>query len=183
MVKKIVWSVFCLLLIPSLTAFAQDRNDAAAPRPLEVYAKWKAQNFGETGEVKPHQAMVAVTQRFDETSARIDSALIGEIPGGYMLKILPLVILPDADGKTTETIDGEETIATVTVETMTFPSGLTTFAKVTPQTNALKLQWVIERKKAADENSEERLAPSVITTIVYLKNEPFSNVTAIIRGK
>jgi len=152
MAKKILWSVFCLLLIPSLTAFAQDRSDDAAPRPLEVYAKWKAQNFGETGEVKPHQAMVAITQRFDETSARIDSALIGEIPGGYLLKILPLVISTDADGKTAEAVDGDETIATVTAETMTIPSGLTTFAKVTPQTNALKLQWVIESKKTAYEH-------------------------------
>lgn len=183
MVKKIVWSVFCLFLIPSLTAFAQDRSDAAAPSPLEVYAKWKAQNFGETGEVKPHQAMVAITQRFDETSARIDSALIGEIPAGYIFKIIPVVISTDADGKTTETIDGEETIATVTAETMTFPSGLTTFAKVTPQTNALKLQWIIERKKAADEIGEEKLAPSLTTVIVHLKYEPESNVTAIIRRK
>lgn len=181
MVKKIIWSVFCLLIL-SMTALAQDRSDDTSPRPLEVYAKWKAQTFGETGEVKPHQAMVAITRRFDETSARIDSALIGDGANGYVVKITPLVYSNNADGKPIETVVGEETIATVTAETMTFPSVLTTFAKVTPDTNALKLQWTIERK-AADANSDEKPSPSTMTVIVHLKTELISNVTAIIHGK
>ena len=180
MVKKIVWSVFCLLVF-SMTALAQDRSDDVNPRPLEVYAKWKAQTFGETGEVKPHQAMVAITQRFDETSARIDSALIGEGANGYLLKIIPLVI-STADGNSTEAVAGEETIATVTAETMTFPSVLTTFAKVTPDTNALKLQWIIERK-SEDENSDEKPSPSTMTVIIHLKTEMSSVVTAVTHGK
>jgi hypothetical protein len=180
MVKGIVRSVFCLLLC-SMTALAQDRSDDASPRPLEVYAKWKAQTFG-TGEVKPHQAMVAITQRVDEISARIDSALIGEIAGGYLVKIVPLVYSTSADGNTAETVAGEETIATVTAETMTFPSVLTTFAKVTPDTNALKLQWIIEGK-AVGENSDEKPSPSVMTTVVHLKTEPSSVVTAVTRGR
>lgn len=180
MVKGIVWSVLCLLLF-SVTVAAQDRNDEASPRPLEVYAKWKAQTFG-TGEIKPHQAMVAITQRVDETSARIDSALIGEIPGGYLVKITPLVYSTGADGNSVEAIVGEDTIATVTAETMTFPSVLTTFAKVTPDTNALKLQWIIE-SKAADEDGSEKPAPSTTIIIVHLKTEPISNITSITRGK
>ncbi|MEO6726351.1 MAG: hypothetical protein ABIU20_04520 [Blastocatellia bacterium] len=180
MVKGIVWPVFCCLLLCFATALAQNRNDDASPRPLEVYAKWKTQTFGKAGEVKPHQAMVAITQRVDETSARIDSALIGEIAGGYLLKIIPLVYLSNADGGTTETVAGEDTVATVTAETMTFPSVLTTFAKVTPDTNALKLQWVIKRK-TANENSDEKPAPSVTTVIMHLKTEPISNVTIITR--
>ena len=181
MVKGIIWSVFCLLIC-SLTVLGQDRSDDTTPRPLEAYAKWKTQTFGETGEVKPHHAMVAITQRVDETSARIDSAQIGDGADGYLVKIIPLVISTSADGNSTEAVAGDETVATVTGETMTFPSVLTTFAKVTPDTNALKLQWIIKRK-AADENSDEKSAPSVMTVIVHLKPEPSSVVTAVIRGK
>ncbi len=125
---------------------AQDPPKQEKFSALEAYAKWR-NNVQEQngGNIPSHCAMSAVSQRIDEKSARIEFAIVGQLPA-YAVEIKPVYIRPGSTHQSDHIVAGE----TMSMQFRPAKSGYTNLNEpvaiipVDSTANAVEIKWLVD---------------------------------------
>jgi hypothetical protein len=121
---------------------------------IDAYLKWKAQALANLPADTPHYCLVAIPQRLDGNSAKIDFLAVGKMRG-FSLDIQPLRITKNADGKyfeekvggiTKNTVQGQREIAGK-------QSTLRSIIPITNETNGFEIRWQVDREDGEMNNT------------------------------
>ncbi|MBS1787558.1 MAG: hypothetical protein JST85_07550 [Acidobacteria bacterium] len=185
---KALLAILAILLVTSVTAFAQAEKNPARPGLMTIYEDWKQKELAKQTELPEHLAMVVISQRIDEGHAQLDFALINKISGSelgneLMLEIQPMLALRDADGKVVDSqAVGAPTRTRITAdeasENLSSPTTVSVTIPTDPRADAVMVKWILSKR-----TGDEKQALSENTMHLLLGEAPNSALMAITKSK
>lgn len=162
--------VFCLVAL-LLCSFAVKAQKTSA---LEAYAQWRnaaSEHLGNINNI--HYSLATLTQRVDSQTARIDFAVVGQMPS-LNLEIRPLRIQKGANGEMSREIVGDALQSrqelSIDKNNPNPIAELTTIIPIDKTVNAVEVEWKFNAR--GEEMSYKLILP--------LEKTPSANTLGII---
>ena len=186
--KKTLLAVLAVVVLTSVSVFAQTEKDSSRPSLMKVYEDWKQKELADKAEWREHLVMVVVSQRLEEGRAQLDFALINtfgdrNLGNELMLEIQPMITLRNADGQPGEShAVGAATRTFISAddanENLHSPSTVSVLVPADPQANSVVVKWVLSKR-----TPEAKQTLSDNTMHLLLDAAPNSALMAITKAK